>query len=54
MNKNPQWKLTCATDSDAEIAMKWWLSGKTMNEYFSEYSFEKTSVRWKKEKRMIQ
>ncbi len=47
MSKNPQWKLTCATDGDGEYAMQWWLSGKTMNEFFP-YSFEKTEVRWEK------
>ena len=41
MAKNPQWKLSCATDFDGELAMQWWLSGKTMAEYFP-YSFEKT------------
>jgi len=47
MNKNPQWKLTCATDGDGQLAMKWWLSGKTMNEYFP-YSFEKIENKWTK------
>ncbi len=49
MSNNPQWKLTCATDGNAEIAMQWWLSGKTMNEYFP-YNFEKTEVGWKKKR----
>jgi len=47
MIKNPQWKLSCATDFDGELAMQWWLSGKTMNEYFP-YSFEKTEAGWQK------
>jgi len=47
MRKNPQWKLTCATDGNGELAMQWWLSGKTMNEFFA-YSFEKTEAGWKK------
>lgn len=34
MNKNPQWKLTQCCNSSSDIAMNWWLSGKTMNEYF--------------------
>lgn len=48
MDKNPQWKLSCATDGDGELAMKWWLSSKTMNEFFSSYSFEKTEAGWRK------
>lgn len=40
MAKNPQWKLTCATDGNGETAMQWWLSSKTMNEYFEDYIFE--------------
>ena len=47
MSKNPQWKLTCATDGNGELAMKWWLSGKTMNEFFPN-DFEKTEVGWQK------
>lgn len=47
MTKNPQWKLSCATDFDGELAMQWWLSGKTMAEFFP-YSFEKTDVGWQK------
>lgn len=35
MKENPQWKLSVATDCNAEIAIKWWLSGKTMNEFFT-------------------
>jgi len=55
MNANPQWKLTCATDNNSQIAMDWWLSGKTMNEYFSDYLFEKISKKegWKKIKKKI-
>jgi len=34
MLKNPQWKLTKYSNCDPQIAMDWWLSGKTMNEYF--------------------
>lgn len=40
MSNNPQWKLTCATNGNAGLAMDWWLSGKTINEYFSEYDFK--------------
>jgi len=47
MAKNTQWKLTCATDGNGELAMQWWLSGKTMNDFFA-YSFEKTETGWKK------
>lgn len=48
MANNPQWKLTCATGGDGEKAMLWWLSGKTMNEYFNLYSFEKSEAGWQK------
>jgi phosphoadenosine phosphosulfate reductase len=34
MDKNPQWKLSCMTSKDADLAIQWWLSGKTMNEFF--------------------
>lgn len=34
MNNNPQWKITQLSKCDSQIAMDWWLSGKTMNEYF--------------------
>ena len=34
MIKNPQWKLSCMTSKNEKIAVEWWLSGKTMNEYF--------------------
>lgn len=36
MKENPQWKLSVATKGDEELAIQWWLSGKTMNEFFSE------------------
>ena len=34
MSKNPQWKLTQLTEGISDLAMNWWLSGKTMNDYF--------------------
>ena len=34
MDKNPQWKLTQLSNCDSQKAMDWWLSGKTMNEWF--------------------
>jgi len=34
MQNNPQWKLTQLTNGDSESAIEWWLSGKTMDEYF--------------------
>jgi len=54
MAKNPQWKLTLATDNNSDIAMKWWLSGKTMNEYFPDCHFEKISRKegWIKTKKL--
>lgn len=48
MANNPQWKLTLATEGNGETAMKWWLTGKTINEYFNSYSFEKTAEGWQK------
>lgn len=46
MNKNPQWKLSCATDGDGELAMRWWLSGKTIEEFFTHYNFKKSKEGW--------
>lgn len=34
MAKNPQWKITILSGGDGNIAYNWWLSGKTMQEYF--------------------
>jgi len=34
MNNNPQWKITKLTNCNSQKAMEWWLSGKTMSEYF--------------------
>lgn len=39
MKNNPQWKLTVATGGDAELAIKWWLTRKTMEEYFNHLTF---------------
>lgn len=36
MKNNPHWKLSVVTNGNAELAIKWWLSGKTMNEFFSD------------------
>ena len=36
MKENPQWKLSVVTKGNAELAIQWWLSGKTMNEYFKD------------------
>jgi phosphoadenosine phosphosulfate reductase len=53
MAENPQWKITCATDGDGDIAMKWWLSGKTMDEYFNEFCFIKNENKiWEKNKNL--
>lgn len=40
MSDNPQWKLTRYCDGNGERAMQWWLTGKTMREYFG-YELEK-------------
>lgn len=34
MKENPQWKLSVATNGNAELAIQWWLSGLTMNQFF--------------------
>lgn len=36
MSNNPQWKLSELTNGDSNKAIEWWLSGKTMKEYFSQ------------------
>ena len=36
MNKNPQWKLTVATKNNPQLAMDWYMSGKTMDEFFTD------------------
>jgi|GEM_PF-649999 len=36
MKANPQWKLSVVTKGNAELAIQWWLSGKTMNEFFDD------------------
>ncbi len=35
MKNNPQWKLTKLTKGEPTKAIEWWLSGKTMKEYFN-------------------
>jgi phosphoadenosine phosphosulfate reductase len=34
MDKNPQWQLSKYSKHDAELAIKWWLSGDTMKTFF--------------------
>lgn len=34
MELHPTWKISRYTDGDEEKAMRWWLSGKTMKEFF--------------------
>lgn len=34
MNNNPQWKLSKYTDGNADLAIKWWLSGLTQDAFF--------------------
>jgi phosphoadenosine phosphosulfate reductase len=36
MINNPQWKITELSGCDGEKAMQWWLSGKSMNDYFKD------------------
>ena len=51
MSNNPQWKLTVACDGDAETAMQWWLSNRSINQYFKDYTFEKINNIWTKTKK---
>lgn len=48
MANNPQWKITCATNGDADLAMQWWLSNKTIEEYFQATGFEKIETGWRR------
>ena len=34
MDNNPQWKISIATNHNSDLAMQYWLSGKTIDEYF--------------------
>lgn len=34
MDSHPKWKLTEKTKGDVDIAIKWWLSNKTLDEFF--------------------
>lgn len=34
MLNNPQWKLSILTEGDGQKAMDWWLSNKSMSQYF--------------------
>jgi len=51
MENNPQWKLTLATGGDASIAMKWWMSGQTLDDFFAYHNFEKVDGVWQKSKK---
>ncbi len=59
MDKNPQWKLTVACNGNSQKAIDWWLTGKTMNEYFTDYKIEKLTdekgkkIGWKRLDRMF-
>ena len=46
MRNNPQWKISVATDGDAELAMQWWLSNKSINQYFTDYIIQKIDGKW--------
>lgn len=48
MERNPQWKISVATGGDSEVAMRWWLSNKTINDYFCDYRFIKEGGKWYK------
>ncbi len=49
MQNNPQWKLSVASDMNEETAIQWWLSGLTMNQFFSEYKLiGSRKLGWKK------
>ena len=40
MAQHPQWKITRYTNGDGEKAMQWWLSGRTMVDYFGQLKLE--------------
>lgn len=40
MINNPQWKLTKLSNGNPEVAINWWLSRLTMNEYFNQKNHE--------------
>lgn len=40
MDANPQWKLTKLTTNDCNIAMEWWMSRLTMDEFFNKKNAE--------------
>jgi len=48
MRNNPQWKISVATEGDAELAMQWWISNKSINQYFPQYTFTKGKRGWTK------
>lgn len=50
MTNNPQWKLSLATNGSEDLAIQWWLSGKTMDEFFTDFKFTGSPQKgWKKE-----
>lgn len=52
MRKNPQWKLSVATGGNAELAVQWWLTGMTMNEFFTDMTLTGSKkLGWKSETR---
>ena len=44
MQNNPQWLISILTGGDGDLAMKWWLSGKMLQEYYRN-QYEITGVR---------
>jgi len=48
MKENPQWKLSCATGGDGDIAMEFWFSDTSIDDYFSDFYFFETFNGWRK------
>ena len=44
MENNPQWKISIVTNKDSKKAIEWWLSGKTLDEYFG--TTKKENGKW--------
>lgn len=44
MNNNPQWKLSQKTSGDADLAIKWWLSNQTIDEFFGKEKVEQLNM----------
>lgn len=44
MDSHPQWKLTQKTDGNVDLAIKWWLSNQTLDEFFGKEENEQLEL----------